>query len=135
MTSKQSNPKDRLGIRKVPFHVIPSGVIGELGLALLEGARKYGRHNWRTIGVVTSVYYDAAIRHLTAFWEGEDIDPDSGLPHIVKAMACLTVLRDAQIASMCEDNRPPRMSPEWQSDLNTKAAAIIDRYPTKDVLK
>lgn len=128
-TSKPSNPKDSVGIKKVPHSTIPSGVVGELGLAMLEGARKYGRHNWRVIGVLTSVYYDAAKRHLDAFWEGQDTDPDSGLPHIVKAMACLTVIRDAQMMGTCVDDRPPPLPEGWQDRLNEMAAALIEHYP------
>ena len=128
-TEKPSNPKDSVGIKKVPFSVIPANVIGELGLALLEGARKYGRHNWRVVGVRASVYFDAAMRHLTAFWEGQDIDPDSGLSHITKAIATLTVLRDAMLNNNWEDDRPPPLTEGWINDLNKKAAEVIERYP------
>ena len=75
---KDSNPKDAIGIKKVSFSTIPAPVVAEIGLAMLEGARKYRRHNYRAIGVRASVYYDAFMRHVTAWWEGEDTDPDSG---------------------------------------------------------
>lgn len=129
MTTKLSNPKQANGIRKVPYHVIPNPVIAELGLSMLEGALKYGSHNYRAIGVRTSTYYDACLRHLNAFWEGEDIDPDSGLPHIVKAMACLAVLRDSQMYGNVVDDRPPSYPSGWQEPLNTAAGQLIDKYP------
>lgn len=129
MASKESNPKDAVGTKRVPFSTVPAGPIAEVGLAMLEGALKYGRHNYRAVGVRTSVYYDAALRHLTAFWEGQDIDPDSGLPHITKAMACLLVLRDSQIMGNVVDDRPPSYTENWQADLNNKASALIDKYP------
>jgi len=129
VSSKESNPKDAVGTKKSPFSTIPAGPIAELGVAMLEGALKYGRHNYRAVGVRTSVYYDAALRHLTAFWEGQDIDPDSGLPHIVKAMACLTVLRDSQIVGNVVDDRPPSYPDNWINGLNQKAAELIDKYP------
>ena len=81
---KATNPKDAVGIKKVPLSTVSSKVIMEMGLGMLEGARKYGRHNYRVAGVRASVYYDACMRHLMAWWEGEDIDPDSGLHHIIK---------------------------------------------------
>lgn len=130
MTSKPTNPKDAVGVRKVPVSVIPQPVIAELGLALLEGARKYGRHNWRVKGVRASVYIDAVMaRHLAAWWEGEDVDADSGLSHITKAIASLVVLRDAMIQGSMVDDRPPRSPDGWLADLNRIAAEIIDRYP------
>ena len=126
---KDTNPKDAVGVRKAPLSTVPAGVMLEVGLAMLEGARKYGRHNYRAIGVRASVYYDAAMRHLIAWWEGEDIDPDSGLSHITKALACLAVLRDAQHQSKCEDDRPPKSPPGWMQVFNACAGDIVERYP------
>jgi hypothetical protein len=102
-------------------------VLAEVGVAMLEGAAKYGRHNYRAIGVSASVYYDATMRHLMGWWEGEDIDSDSGLSHVTKAIASLVVLRDAMIQAKFNDDRPPRSAPFYAS-LNAGAAAIIDRY-------
>lgn len=127
--SKDTNPKDAVGTSKVPFSTIPGQVVAEIGLALLEGARKYGRHNYRTAGVRASVYYDAALRHLTAFWEGQDIDPDSGLPHLVKAIACCVVLRDSQTQGNWTDDRPPKTPGDWMSELNALAKGLLEKYP------
>jgi hypothetical protein len=126
--TKETNPKDALGIRKVPVSTVPLPVVAELGLAMLEGALKYGRHNYRVIGVRASVYVDAAFRHLASWWEGEDIDPDSGLSHLTKAMACLAIMRDSAIRGKLTDDRPP-VSPEWVSELNKKAAELLAKYP------
>ena len=124
---KDTNPKDIVGTRKAPMSTIPGNVMAEIGVAMLEGACKYGRHNYRIAGVRASVYYDGVKRHLTAWWEGEDCDPDSNLSHITKAITSLVVLRDAMIQGMCTDDRPPR-SKEFYAELNQKAAAIIDKY-------
>lgn len=129
MSVKPTNPKDAIGSRKAGISSVPAQVVAELGLAMLEGAAKYGRHNYRIAGVRASVYYDAAMRHLMAWWEGEDIDPDSGLPHVVKAMACMAVLRDAQINDKLSDDRPPLPRQGWVADLNKKAEEILARYP------
>lgn len=130
MTNKDTNPKDAVGTKKAPMSTVPTRILFELGLAMLEGARKYGRHNYRVAGVRASVYYDAALRHLASFWEGDDIDPDSGLPHLVKAMACLAVLRDSQNMGNWIDDRPPRLPAGLDlATLNKQAAGIIERYP------
>lgn len=129
-TTKPTNPKDAIGSKKVGLSAVPAQVVMELGLALgCEGAPRYGRHNYRIAGVRASVYYDAAMRHLMAWWEGEDIDPDSGLPHTVKAMACMAVLRDAQINNKLSDDRPPLPRQGWVAELNKKAEEILARYP------
>lgn len=127
--TKDTNPKDAIGIRKVPFSTVPWPVIAEVGLGMMEGACKYGRHNYRAIGVRASVYFDATIRHLASWWEGEDTDPDSGLSHVTKAIASLVVLRDAMLQSKCTDDRPPVSGDGWVADLNKKAAALLDKYP------
>jgi len=124
------NPKDKVGRTKVPFHVIPPQVLAEVALGLFEGGRKYGEYNYRAATVAISVYYDAALRHLTAFYEGEDIDPDSGLHHVSKAITTLTVLRDALLNNKFLDDRPPKpTNAEWMKEANAKAAAIVDKYP------
>jgi Domain of unknown function (DUF5664) len=127
--TKPSNPKDALGIRKVPITTVPQTVIAELGVAMLEGALKYGRHNYRAIGVKASVYIDAADRHTKSFWEGEDIDPDSKLSHVTKAIASLTVLRDAMICNNWVDDRPPRPPAHWMKAMNDAVAALLTKYP------
>lgn len=129
--SKPSNPKDSVGINKVPFSTVPSEVTAEVGLAMLEGALKYGRHNYRVVGVRASVYYDAALRHLTSFWEGQDTDPDSGLSHLVKCLACLYVLRDSQHMGNWVDDRPPVIpnKDEWVLELNSLASKLLAKYP------
>lgn len=127
--SKDTNPKDSVGTRKVPFSTISERVCAEVGLAMLEGARKYGRHNYREVGVRASVYYDACRRHLGAWWEGEDTDPDSGLNHVSKAIACLFVLRDSMLMENWVDDRPPKVKQGWVQELNKLACKIIDQYP------
>lgn len=130
LESKPTNPKDIVGIRKAPMSTVPANVMAEVGVAMLEGAAKYGRHNYRVAGVRASVYYDGVMRHLMAWWEGEDIDPDSGMSHIVKAITSLAVLRDAMHQSMWADDRPPR-SADFYSLLNRQAGQILDRYEDK----
>ena len=126
---KPSNPKDSVGISKAPLSTVPAEVLLEVGLAMMEGARKYARHNYRTVGVRSSVYYDATMRHLMSWWEGEDIDPDSGLSHITKAIASLVVLRDAMVNNKLTDDRPPELPEGWMQELNKKAKEIIEKYP------
>lgn len=127
---KPTNPKDAIGVRKAPLSTVPMGVVAEVGVAMLEGAAKYGRHNYRGVGVRASVYFDATMRHLVAWWEGEDKDPDSGLSHITKALVSLAVLRDAQMQGKCEDDRPPASAP-FYAELNARSADVLERHADK----
>ena len=127
---KPTNPKDVLGIKKLPMSPVSGPVMAEIALGMYEGARKYGRHNYRVIGVRGSVYYDAALRHLLAWWEGEDIDPGSGVSHISKCLASLVVLRDAMIRGNWTDDRPPKSKAGWLEEFNKKVEEIADKYPT-----
>lgn len=131
MELKPTNPKDGVGVKKVSLGRVSSVVLMEMSLGMLEGDRKYGGHNYRVAGVLASVYYDATMRHLMAWWEGEDTDPVSGLSHITKALSSLAVLRDAMHNEMMNDDRPPKLKDGWVDELNKKAAAIIEKYPDR----
>ncbi len=127
--TKDSNPKEAFGSRKAGLSTISRQVMYEVGLAMLEGALKYGRHNYRIAGVRASTYYDACGRHMDAWWEGQDIDPDSGakLHHITKAIAGLTVIRDSMLAGNWTDDRPPSIGdPNWLAWYNEQAAMLVD---------
>lgn len=105
MDTKPTNPKDAIGSDKLPLHLWPETATALGALGLLDGAGKYGRSNFREIGVRASIYYDAARRHLNAWFEGEEADPDSSLPHLAHALACLAILVDAQAAGKLNDDR------------------------------
>lgn len=128
---KATNPKDAVGTKKFrQFACVPMTVMNEVGIGMLEGARKYGRHNYRVAGVAASVYVDAAMGHIMQWWEGEDIDPDSGLSHITKAMCSLVVLRDAMIQDMLNDDRPPKAKLSgWREAMQKVVDGIFKRHP------
>lgn len=130
MEVKDTNPKDAIGISKAPMSTVSAAVLMEVGVAMLEGASKYGRHNYRAAGVRASVYYDALMRHAMAWWEGEDLDPDSGMSHVTKAIATLVVLRDAMLQGKFTDDRPPRSAP-FLPALNDTAAALLVKHADK----
>lgn len=128
---KATNPKDRVGVKKVPMSGMPINVLLECGLVKLHGDMKYGAYNWRDAGVRGSVYYDACIRHLAAWMEGEDIDPDSGINHIAHAITGLCVLRDSIIQENWTDDRPKSTKSGWISELNAKAAEMIESHQSR----
>lgn len=105
MSEKDTNPKDLIGSDKLPLHLWPATATALGCVALLNGALKYGRANWRVAGVRASIYVDAAKRHLDAWFEGEELDPDDGVPHLAAALACIAIVVDARAAGKLNDDR------------------------------
>lgn len=104
-TSKPTNPKDAIGSSKLPLHLVPTTMTAMASIAFLNGALKYGRSNWREAGVRASIYVDACKRHLDAWFEGEEVDPDDGVPHLAAALACIGIIVDAGVAGKLTDDR------------------------------
>ncbi len=134
-TKRTVNPKDLCGVQKAPLSYVSMPVMFEVGLGMCEGGYKYGAHNYRVSGVQGSIYYDATIRHLAAWWEGQDCDPDSKakLHHITKAIASLTVMRDSMLMGNFIDDRPLRLPSGtdalWLTHLNNEVKALNEQYP------
>lgn len=62
--------------------------------ALTPGAIKYGLFNWRVKPNSHRQLIAAAERHIDAFMEGEDLDPETGVHHIKHAAASLCIVID-----------------------------------------
>lgn len=63
------------------FDLVPSGAMWQVAEVYGYGAKKYDDHNWRR-GYDWGLSIAALERHLARFKEGEDIDPEFGLPHL-----------------------------------------------------
>tara|TARA_Y100000389_G_C17318696_1_gene441875 strand:+ start:326 stop:643 length:318 start_codon:yes stop_codon:yes gene_type:complete len=79
---------------KAPLALLPSEALIEIAQVLGFGAEKYGPNNWRDDADKTewSRSYSSLQRHLTAFWSGQDIDPESGLSHLAHAATQIVIL-------------------------------------------
>lgn len=117
------NPKDQIGLKKVSLSKIPvAGLIHE-AMAMKDGAAKYGPHNWRENPVIGTVYVDAALRHIFAWFDGENEAADSGVHHLGHAKACLGILLDAMETGNLDDDRPiPGKAAEMFEQFAEKAA-------------
>lgn len=74
------NQKIKADADKLMLELIPPSAIFALGRVLTYGAKKYGSNNWQQ--VEQERYVGALLRHLYAFVDGEEIDQESGLPHL-----------------------------------------------------
>lgn len=66
---------------KLPMDLVPTDAIKAMASVLKVGMAKYQKRNWEQ-GAYFSVPYASLMRHLLAFWEGEDYDQESGELHI-----------------------------------------------------
>jgi hypothetical protein len=69
------------------------------------GADKYGPWNWRETGVCASTYVNAIMRHLNAWRDGEDLDPESGFSHLAHIACSCNILMDAAAVGKLQDDR------------------------------
>ena len=69
------------GTKDERVDLIPPEALLKLARHYGIGARKYAAHNWRK-GYEWSKSYAALQRHANAFWSGEDIDEETGSPHM-----------------------------------------------------
>lgn len=106
----RENPKEAPGSTKPSISYIPPSAILLESLVMKGGAVKYGKFNWNKDPVRASTYYDAAFRHLASFYAGEELDPESGLPHMAHVRACMAILIDAQLTGNMIDDRPKTVS-------------------------
>jgi len=118
---KPTNPKDRTATNRLDLSLFPATAEAYGALAMAEGDAKYGGYNYRISGVLASVYRAACKRHLDKWFNGEDEDPKTGVPHLANAIACLAVLVDAIEAGVLKDDRPPKVD----------VAGLLDRFEAK----
>jgi hypothetical protein len=102
---KATNPKDALGANKAPLGLWPLTALAEGSTALANGMLKYGRVNWRSAGVRSSIYVDAMLRHILIWNEGEERDED-GVHNLAAVLACAAILIDAKANGQLVDDRP-----------------------------
>jgi Domain of unknown function (DUF5664) len=153
-TDEQStNPKDKVGRSKPCLSLVPSVAVIRAAEVMKLGAVKYGPYNWRDEKVSQLCYIDAADRHMKAYLDGEDLDQESGQPHLAHALCCMAILLDAIECGMDVDDRPKKGSaaelirkltikPEKKSESNDNLKSLpadvkeeFKRAMSGDVLK
>ncbi len=85
--------------------LIPVSTLNALSSVLQFGAQKYGDNNWRQ-GLAWSRVYAALQRHLVDFWDGQDLDLESGLPHLHHAACNIAFLIEYFEKNKDLDDRP-----------------------------
>lgn len=94
---------------KPPMSLLSNTALVEIAKVLEFGKNKYSAHNWRS-GFAYSRVLDAAARHLYAYIDGEDCDPESGLSHLAHLGCCVMFMLELEKTHPELDDRYKRAS-------------------------
>ncbi len=94
--------KDNRG--KAPLDLLPSKPLIAAAEIMAFGATKYKPHNWR-LGLSWSQTWSSLQRHLLSFNDGEELDPETGSPHLAHALCQLMFLTEYYLTGTGEDDR------------------------------
>lgn len=77
---------------KLQWHLLPIEPLRQIVRVLQHGAEKYEPNNWQKLENPRERYYNALLRHIFAWRDGEKYDTDSGLHHLAHAGANIIFL-------------------------------------------
>lgn len=90
---------------KPRMELLPGDALNEIAKVLTFGAAKYEDRNWER-GMKWGRPFGALMRHMWAWWQGEDKDPETGLSHLAHAACCILFLLSYELRKAGEDDRP-----------------------------
>lgn len=90
---------------KIRMEYIPPEFLEATATILTFGAKKYSPRNWES-GMEWGRVYGALLRHLNAWWGGQDKDPETGESHLWHAACCLCFLITYEMRGIGKDDRP-----------------------------
>ena len=90
---------------KAPISLVPVEAITGMAMAFKYGAEKHGKYNFRNNDITYTELIDALLRHTLAFLNGEDNDPESGLPHTYHLGANFAMLEYNRVNFPNKDDR------------------------------
>lgn len=92
LTQQSNEVGNKYDEDKPRWDLLPIKPATEIIRVLTFGSRKYGDNNWKHVESPKRRYYAAALRHLTAWADGERHDPESGYHHLAHAGCCILFL-------------------------------------------
>ena len=90
---------------KLRYELLPPELLEEVARVLTFGAHKYSARNWE-LGMAWSRPFAALMRHMWAWWRGEDKDPETGYSHLSHAACCIAFLVSYEARNVGTDDRP-----------------------------
>ena len=77
---------------KPRWSLLPYRELEDVVKVLTLGSIKYEDDNWKRVPNAKDRYFSALMRHITAWWNGERIDKESGLSHLAHCVCCVLFL-------------------------------------------
>lgn len=108
------------GSKLARFDLIPARPLELLAEHYGRGSKKYEDRNWER-GYKWSLSFAAMMRHAWAFWRGEDIDPETGSPHMVAVAWHAFALIEFALCHPRMDDRQKALSAELPKSAYTTA--------------
>lgn len=90
---------------KIRWDLLPYESMEEIAKVMTWGATKYGEENWRS-GLSFGRCFAATMRHLTAWWGGQTLDPESGINHLAHAATNIMFMISYSVRNLPVDDRP-----------------------------
>ena len=90
---------------KLRYELLPPELLEEVARVLTFGAHKYSARNWE-LGMAWSRPFGALMRHMWAWWRGEEKDPETGYSHLAHAACCIAFLVAYEARNTGTDDRP-----------------------------
>jgi hypothetical protein len=124
------------------FDLIPAEPLRQIAHHYGVGAKKYADRNWE-LGYNWDLSYGALMRHLNAWWGGEDIDEETGSSHLAAAAFHVLALLEFTRTHPELDTRPSTVAANkaleetlssWRSVIHIPSVTISPLEVASDAL-
>jgi hypothetical protein len=89
---------------KLKYNLVPFDALDNVVRVFTNGASKYSDRNWEG-GFTWGRLSSAALRHISAWEQGNDLDEEWQLPHLAHAICCLLMLLALTLRGKGQDDR------------------------------
>jgi hypothetical protein len=107
MHNKTTNepPGLKNDVGKLRWSLIPFPAMRSVLRVLEHGATKYAPDNWKNVSNPKQRYFDAAMRHLTDWWDVRTETQDTAESHLSQAICCQLFLLWFELQEATEECR------------------------------
>jgi hypothetical protein len=110
---------------KTRMELLPPRALERISDVLTFGAKKYDDRNWE-LGLKYSRLFGAFMRHMWAWWRGENKDPETGLSHLAHAGCCLLMMLEFEELEYDDlDDRPSERTRSESENIVVNDSGIL----------